>query len=685
MGAGSSIKDNHQLPSVGDVDAWPTSVVVEALNAWGLKHLEENFAKENINGRLFLRLDEIAFKELGCTALEASRLVMYIDEVKSAGRVEGAYSPSSSPRKMQLHQRIPMTHYMGEGQDAQPPPPPKWDSAATANKELIEKSIQSSSALWLDGKYDKTYDMLDDIATLLISRPLKQPALASLKLEAYVSKAQKRASVRVNRSAKNAAVILRKCLQSYLEQLSDAIDGVPQIGRSLMSRKREESLKVKELERKIEDMERRYRAREAKFKQDSRLARAGVDVRSEEKLYRAKEKCKLLENRVKALNAKCFELETILLKKGKSGPRSEENDVSTDPSTRMCEIFGLLDERGVGFISTPALTNHIDSINAVFLAIHDDGRKFKNAEEILHHFDQNNDGKLVFSEFSDGFMRSNALPSKRPVNPDSSPSKTPKRKGGGSKGRQKKQHDPNKLSTDGATKTGQKEEDGVQTGKYPKAEVDASTSISMAKRNENFAESTVINEKNGGEESFAANAKEQKDSSATIDLQANKAHIKAGNTDEIRQAERTTKIDEALYAETKEIDNASVDESQMEASALIARGKKVIYLKAEAANAFNEFIGILQEHIDLNSENGEEQAIRETFNVFDEDGSGEIDVIELQHAMIDMGVGQDSEGNGGLSMHAAKELMSHIDTEGEGSISYDQFKAALITVAKFSP
>ena len=102
MGAGSSVKDNHQLPSVGDVDSWPTSVVIEALNSWGLKHLEENFAKENINGRLFLRLDEIGFKELGCTALEASRLVMYIDEVKSAGRVE-TYSPSSSPRKMLLH------------------------------------------------------------------------------------------------------------------------------------------------------------------------------------------------------------------------------------------------------------------------------------------------------------------------------------------------------------------------------------------------------------------------------------------------------------------------------------------------------------------------------------------------------------------------------------------------------
>ena len=70
--------------------------------------------------------------------------------------------------------------------------------------------------MWLDGKYDKTYDMLDDVATLLVSRPLKQPALASLKLEAYVSKAQKRAGVRVNRSAKNASVI------SYIEPRKSA-------------------------------------------------------------------------------------------------------------------------------------------------------------------------------------------------------------------------------------------------------------------------------------------------------------------------------------------------------------------------------------------------------------------------------------------------------------------------------
>ncbi|RPF81229.1 MAG: hypothetical protein CBC31_003400, partial [Verrucomicrobia bacterium TMED71] len=51
------------------------------LNAWGLEHLQHNFTKQNINGRLFLRLDEEAFKELGCTALEASRLVMYMDQV----------------------------------------------------------------------------------------------------------------------------------------------------------------------------------------------------------------------------------------------------------------------------------------------------------------------------------------------------------------------------------------------------------------------------------------------------------------------------------------------------------------------------------------------------------------------------------------------------------------------------
>ena len=75
---------------------------------------------------------------------------------------------------------------------------------------LLEKSIKSSGELWLDGEYDKTYEMLDDVATLLISRPLDQPALIRLNLEAFVSRAQKRATARAERSAKNAAVILDK-------------------------------------------------------------------------------------------------------------------------------------------------------------------------------------------------------------------------------------------------------------------------------------------------------------------------------------------------------------------------------------------------------------------------------------------------------------------------------------------
>ena len=78
------------------------------------------------------------------------------------------------------------------------------------------------------------------------------------------------------------------------------------------------------------------------------------------------------------------------------------------------------------------------------------------------------------------------------------------------------------------------------------------------------------------------------------------------------------------------------------------------------------------------------EALYECFCEIDEDGSGEIDVIELQHAMTDMGVGQDSEGNGGLSKTAAKELMKHIDTDGGGLIAYEQFKTALNTIAEIA-
>ena len=53
--------------------------------------------------------------------------------------------------------------------------------------------------------------------------------------------------------------------------------------------------------------------------------------------------------------------------------------------------------------------------------------------------------------------------------------------------------------------------------------------------------------------------------------------------------------------------------------------------------------------------------------------------------MADMGVGQDAEGYCGLSKAATTELMSQIDTDGGGLISYEQFKTALNTVAHIMP
>ena len=164
---------------------------------------------------------------------------------------------------------------------------------------------------------------------------------------------------------------------------------------------------------------------------------------------------------------------------------------------------------------------------------------------------------------------------------------------------------------------------------------------------------------------------------------------KDNNNDAIRNAELTNLVEEqhgnSKISESKyEDDDSTKHNRNNDASALIENGKRVIYLKAEAANAFNEFVGILQEHIEEHSDLGVDEATRVTFNVFDEDGSGEIDVIELQHAMTDMGVGQDSEGNGGLSKTAAKELMKHIDTDGGGLIAYEQFKTALNTIAEIA-
>ena len=66
---------------------------------------------------------------------------------------------------------------------------------------------------------------------------------------------------------------------------------------------------------------------------------------------------------------------------------------------------------------------------------------------------------------------------------------------------------------------------------------------------------------------------------------------------------------------------------------------------------------MLHEHVQENEHLGLDEAILETFNVFDEDHSGEIDTTELHHAMIEMGIG--SDGDSDLSDEAAQEILEH--------------------------
>ena len=69
--------------------------------------------------------------------------------------------------------------------------------------------------------------------------------------------------------------------------------------------------------------------------------------------------------------------------------------------------------------------------------------------------------------------------------------------------------------------------------------------------------------------------------------------------------------------------------------------------------------------------------------VFDEDGSGTIDVCELHEAIVDLGTSED--GTDEVSLESVREIMNHIDLDGVGEINFPQFKRVVYTTAKKLP
>ena len=62
----------------------------------------------------------------------------------------------------------------------------------------------------------------------------------------------------------------------------------------------------------------------------------------------------------------------------------------------------------------------------------------------------------------------------------------------------------------------------------------------------------------------------------------------------------------------------------------------------------------------------QEDEIRAAFNLFDKDGSGNIDIYELRDAMKALGVY--------LSKDKVKAMMKEVDRDGSGTVEYDEFR-----------
>eukprot|EP01114_Cavostelium_apophysatum_P005133 TRINITY_DN15804_c0_g1_i1.p1 TRINITY_DN15804_c0_g1~~TRINITY_DN15804_c0_g1_i1.p1 ORF type:complete len:151 (-),score=46.87 TRINITY_DN15804_c0_g1_i1:95-547(-) len=78
---------------------------------------------------------------------------------------------------------------------------------------------------------------------------------------------------------------------------------------------------------------------------------------------------------------------------------------------------------------------------------------------------------------------------------------------------------------------------------------------------------------------------------------------------------------------------------------------------------FNNFLSILQRRV--NSNEGDEQHIREAFKVFDKNGTGLIEIADLKHVLTTIGEK--------LSPQEVDGVMKEADTDGDGKINLQDF------------
>ena len=87
---------------------------------------------------------------------------------------------------------------------------------------------------------------------------------------------------------------------------------------------------------------------------------------------------------------------------------------------------------------------------------------------------------------------------------------------------------------------------------------------------------------------------------------------------------------------------------------------------------FPEFLTIMARKMKEN--NNKDEEIHEIFKVFDKEGNGFISVAELSHVMISLGEE--------ITEEEVKEMIKEADIDGDGQVSYEDFKKFYLSFEK---
>lgn len=89
---------------------------------------------------------------------------------------------------------------------------------------------------------------------------------------------------------------------------------------------------------------------------------------------------------------------------------------------------------------------------------------------------------------------------------------------------------------------------------------------------------------------------------------------------------------------------------------------------------FEEFLVLMKSRV---GERDPEKELRDAFAVFDSDGSGSIDRKELKRLMKKLGQA--------LTEAELDAMMDEVDTNGDGEISFEEFKAMMVRTSNTQP